>query len=104
MVGDPYLPENAIDKGRLSRFQDGRAISEKGLTWGAYWKELFRRIPIEDVYEEYHADARNQRFEGSDDGYPLQFHLSALEAAGFSASAVPWKSGLRAVYGGIKNL
>jgi SAM-dependent methyltransferase len=103
MVGDPYLPENAIDRSRLSRFQDGRAISEKGLTWGAYWNELFQRIRIKDVYEDYHADASNQRFEGSDDGYTLQFHLSALDDAGFSASTVPWKSGLRAVYGGIKS-
>jgi SAM-dependent methyltransferase len=103
IVGDPYQPEDAEERKKLEALHDERASKLKGQTWEEFWQSFFVKYPIKQMYTEYHMDKGYQiPFEGSDDGYPLSFHLKTLRDVGFSTASVFWKSDLRAVYGGKK--
>jgi SAM-dependent methyltransferase len=105
IVGDPYLPENAETFLRLKAIQEERIAREKGQTWGEFWAIFFEKYPIKDLYTEYHKVLGYQEpFEGSDDGYPIEFYMGALNEAGFHNASVYWTSGLRIVYGGTKTI
>ena len=102
-IGDPYVPQGPDDRKILEAIQQERMMSQTGQTWEEFWQRFFETYPIKDVYTAYHREKGYQEpFEGSDDGYPLEFHLNALREAGFRTTAVYWKNGLRAVYGGKK--
>jgi trans-aconitate methyltransferase len=103
LVGDPYFPSIESARPALKAFQAERSALEKGPTWEEFWTALFNRYPMKDVYAEYHRTVGYQEpFEGTDDGYPIAFHMESLTDAGFAMASVFWMSGLRIVYGGTK--
>jgi SAM-dependent methyltransferase len=103
VVGDPYQPQDPMERKKLEAIHGEKAITLTGQTWEEFWKSFFRRYPIEHMYTEYHKEQGYQiPFEGSDDGYPLSDHLKTLRDLGFDTVSVLWKADLRAVYGGRK--
>jgi SAM-dependent methyltransferase len=105
IVGDPYLPEDSKVRERLEALHYKRAAKLRGQTWQEFWQSFFEKYPIEQMYTDYHKEKGYQiPFEGSDEGYPISYHIKALRAVGFIDVSVFWKSDLRVVYGGKKPL
>jgi SAM-dependent methyltransferase len=103
VVGDPYDPDDPLERERLRAYQAHKASLQSGSSWSEFWDAFFSKHPIRDLHTQYHADVGYQEpFEGYDDGYPLAFHAKSLSQAGFEHFAVFWKCGTRAVYGAIK--
>jgi SAM-dependent methyltransferase len=103
VVGDPYCPEDPVERERLQAYQNARIATRSGQTWSEFWDAFFERYPIKELYTTYHqAVGYQEPFQGSDDGYPLSFHTASLSKIGFEHVTVFWKCGLRAVYGGTK--
>lgn len=103
VVGDPYQPEDPEEWKELEAFHRQRASTQKGQTWEEFWQSFFDKYPMKQLYTEYHKEMAYQMpFEGSDDGYPLSYHLKALRDVGFDYVSVFWKSDLRVVYGAKK--
>ncbi len=103
IIGDPYQPEDPEERKKLEELHCSRASTLEGQTWEEYWQQFFDKYSIKEAYTEYHTQKGYQiPFEGSDDGYPLSWHLASLKNAGFSGASVFWKADLRAVYGGTK--
>jgi SAM-dependent methyltransferase len=76
------------------------AFRETGaLTWDAFWEELGRELgqgQLDGACDEAGF------WEGSGDGYPLQFHLDALSERGFERAQVLWQQAGEAVIGARK--
>ncbi len=101
--GDPYLPKDKVAIERLSKLQKDKARLMKGETWDQFWSSIYSEYKIKDYHQEVKDTLLfSEDFEGTDDGYTVDFYLTALKEAGFKSVDVYWQGGLRIVYGGIK--
>jgi SAM-dependent methyltransferase len=103
VVGDPYLPETEHDRKRLAEIQTRDCANQRGKTWNEFWEDFWRNYHAKDLHDEYlRESSAGDLWEGSDDGYRLDFYVRGLSDAGFKRVEVFWTKGLRVVYGARK--
>ena len=99
IIGDPYLP----DDDELQNYQQVLNQDQGGMSWNDFWQNFWEKYPIKEIHDEYFQGINNEElFQGSDEGYPLSFHLNALKSAGLQNAEVYWKKNGRAVFGAVK--
>jgi len=87
---DRFKPEHRI------KFK----TKQRGDNWTTFWDKLHKEHGIKDKMEEMWKEMG--LFEGTDDGYPVNFFRDAIKKAGFKDFRILFKTGDRIVYIGRK--
>ena len=94
---DPSVQEQYREDLRVKREAAFRASPAE--RWNEFWNNLDRELAELDLADLRKAD---RYWEGSDDGQPLDFHLSALRDCGFEQVGLFWQEAGEAVVGAQK--